>query len=131
MPRNVYSPACQHVLYDSGCGLVKSAFGTNGTVGSGSSETLINWSGATQDFAQETILFSSGDKAGVSANIKSVFPGSGLVLSYPLYVNPTPGDAFTAYWGCDHTQDTCTSKFNNLPNFRGFPYVPNETFTLF
>ena len=42
MPRNVYSPACQHVLYDSGCGLVKSAFATNGTVGSGSSETLIN-----------------------------------------------------------------------------------------
>src|ERR1700731_213768 len=60
-------------------------------------ENWYNWSGATQNFAQGTILFSSGDNAGVSANIKSVFPGSGLVLSYPLYVNPTPGDAFTAY----------------------------------
>ena len=36
MPRNVYSPACQHVLYDSGCTLIKSAFGTAGTVGTGS-----------------------------------------------------------------------------------------------
>jgi hypothetical protein len=30
MPRNVYAPACQHVLYDSGCTLIKSAFGTAG-----------------------------------------------------------------------------------------------------
>ena len=45
MPRNVYSPACQHVLYDSGCTMIKSAFGTAGTVGAGSTGSVINWSG--------------------------------------------------------------------------------------
>ncbi len=33
MPRNLYSPNCQHVLYDSGCALVKGAHGASGTVG--------------------------------------------------------------------------------------------------
>jgi hypothetical protein len=57
MPRNVYSPACQHVLFDSGCGLVKSAFGTSGTVGIGSTEVIINWPGATAKFSQVQFCF--------------------------------------------------------------------------
>ena len=43
---------------------------------------------------------------------------------YPLPFAPSPGDAFTVYAGCDHTQGTCQGRFNNLANFRGFPYVP-------
>jgi hypothetical protein len=42
----------------------------------------------------------------------------------PLQSTPTPGDTFTVYQGCDHTPGTCASKFSNLANFRGFPYVP-------
>jgi hypothetical protein len=38
------------------------------------------------------------------------------------------GDAFTVYLGCDHTQATCTTKFGNLTNFRGFPYIPSPTY---
>jgi uncharacterized phage protein (TIGR02218 family) len=130
MPRNVYSPACQHVLYDSGCGLVKSAFGTAGTVGAGSTGSVINWSGASTNFNQGTITFSSGVNAGVTANVKSAVAGVSLTLSYPLLNAPSAGDAFTAYFGCDHTQFTCTNKFNNLANFRGFPYIPAPTFAV-
>jgi uncharacterized phage protein (TIGR02218 family) len=104
MPRNVYSPACQHVLYDSGCALVKSAFGTAGTAGAGSTGSVINWSGASTNFDQGTITFSSGINAGVTANVKSAVAGVSLVLSYPLLNAPSAGDAFTAYFGCDHTQ---------------------------
>ena len=43
---------------------------------------------------------------------------------YPLPFAPATGDAFNVAFGCDHTQATCVAKFNNLPNFRGFPYVP-------
>jgi uncharacterized phage protein (TIGR02218 family) len=130
MPRNVYSPACQHVLYDSGCGLVRSAFGTAGTVGAGSTGSVINWSGASTNFNQGTITFSSGVNAGVTANVKSAVAGVSLALSYPLLNAPSAGDAFTAYFGCDHTQFTCTNKFNNLANFRGFPYIPAPTFAV-
>jgi uncharacterized phage protein (TIGR02218 family) len=124
MPRNVYSPACQHVLYDSGCGAnggpVKSAYGISGSAGSGSTESLVNWTGAVSQLVQGTLTFSSGVLSGVSATIKSVVNGTSLTLAYPLESAPSPGDAFTAYWGCDHTQTTCTGRFNNLANFRGF-----------
>ncbi|MGH6838715.1 MAG: DUF2163 domain-containing protein [Methylocella sp.] len=128
MPRNVYSPSCQHVLYDSGCALIKSAFGTAGTVGAGSTGSIINWSGASANFNQGTLTFSSGVNAGVSTNVKSAIAGVSLTLSYPLQNAPATGDAFTVYFGCDHTQATCATKFNNVANFRGFPYVPPPTY---
>jgi uncharacterized phage protein (TIGR02218 family) len=137
MPRNVYSPFCQHVLYDSGCGAnggpIKSAYAVMGAVESTSSNPnlIINWTGAIANLVQGTITFSSGVNAGVSSNIKNVVSGTALMLNYPLESAPSPGDTFTAYWGCDHTQATCASRFNNLANFRGFPYVPAPTFTLF
>jgi uncharacterized phage protein (TIGR02218 family) len=80
---------------------------------------------------QGTITVSSGVNSSVSANIKSAVVGVSLTLAYPLESAPSTGDTFTAYWGCDHTQATCTNRFNNLPNFRGFPYVPAPTYTLF
>ena len=49
---------------------------------------------------------------------------SGEICDYPLPYVPTSGDAFTAAQGCDHTMATCSAKFNNLPNFRGYPFVP-------
>jgi uncharacterized phage protein (TIGR02218 family) len=60
----------------------------------------------------------------VTANVNSVVAGTSLTLGYPLQSLPATGDTFTVYQGCDHTPGTCSSKFNNLPNFRGFPYVP-------
>jgi len=47
-----------------------------------------------------------------------------MLFNSPLPFAPNAGDAFTAYPGCDKTQNTCTAKFNNLANFEGFPYVP-------
>lgn len=127
MPRNLYAPACGHVLYDSGCGLVKNAFGASGTVGAGSTNITINWSGASSAYAQGSITFSSGINAGKTATIKQA-AASALSLAYPLVNAPATGDAFTVYQGCDHTMATCQSKFNNLANFRGFPFIPPPTF---
>jgi uncharacterized phage protein (TIGR02218 family) len=124
MPRNVYQPTCLHTLYDSGCTLVKNAFGTNGTVGSGSTASVIAWSGAASVYQQGSITFTSGVNAGVTANVNSTAAGISLTLGYPLQSQPAAGDSFTVYQGCDHTPGTCQSKFNNLANFRGFPYVP-------
>lgn len=129
MPRNLYGPNCQHVLYDSGCTLVKSAHGASGTVGAGSSLVQINWASSSAIYAQGTITFSSGANTGASANVKNADSGA-LYLSYPLPNAPSTGDALTVYQGCDHTQYTCTNKFGNLANFRGFPYIPPPTFAI-
>ena len=123
MPRNLYQPACNHVLFDSGCGLVKNAFGAAGVVGAGASATLVPWAAASSAYAQGTITFTSGANTGVTANIKGA-NGTALTLSYPLPDVPAAGDGFTAYQGCDHTLATCRAKFDNGANFRGFPFVP-------
>ncbi len=124
MPRNLYQPTCLHTLYDSGCTLSKASFASNGVVGAGSNFSQINWSGASANFAQGTISFGSGVNSGVSATVGSALAGVALYLIYPLQSAPAPGDSFTVYFGCDHSEGTCLAKFNNLANFRGFPFVP-------
>ena len=37
-----------------------------------------------------------------------------------------PGDAVTLVAGCDKQFATCKSKFDNVVNFRGFPYMPGN-----
>jgi uncharacterized phage protein (TIGR02218 family) len=124
MPRNLYQPTCLHTLYDSGCTLSKSSFGFAGTVGAGSTFSQINWSGASTNFQQGTLTFTSGVNDGVSVTIGGALNGIYLSLIYPLQSAPAAGDTFMVYFGCDHTEGTCDTKFNNLGNFRGFPFVP-------
>lgn len=123
MPRRLWSPQCTHVLYDSGCGLARGTYSAKGTVGAGATNTWIPWSSASASYAQGSITFTSGANSGAVATIKSA-DSTGLTLVYPLPNVPTAGDAFTAAQGCDHTTTTCKSKFNNLSNFRGYPFVP-------
>src|SRR5262249_21295063 len=111
-------------LYDSGCNVPRGTYATNGTVGAGSTTTLINFAGALALHTQGSIVFSSGANANLRATVKSAVAGASLTLIYPLPTPPATGDAFTVYAGCDHTSATCQTQFNNLANFRGFPYVP-------
>ena len=124
MPRNVFSPTCLHVLYDAGCGVIRGTFSLNGTVGAGSNSNVIYFSGARTGDAQGSLVFTSGANANVRATVKSVQPGTSYSLMYPLPFAPLEGETFNVAFGCDHTQATCRGKFNNLINFRGFPYVP-------
>jgi uncharacterized phage protein (TIGR02218 family) len=124
MPRNLCSPTCLHTLYDSGCDLPRGTFAANGTAGAGSTASQINFAGAQAIHTQGSIVFTSGVNANVSATVKGVAVGAALALIYPLPSPPAAGDAFTVYAGCDHTEATCASRFANLANFRGFPFVP-------
>ena len=124
MPRNLYSATCLHTLYDSGCTLNRGTYATAGSVGAGSSATVIYFAGALAEHGQGSILFTSGANANLRATVRGAAAGAYLVLMYPLPSNPAAGDLFTVYAGCDHTQATCLARFNNLANFRGFPYVP-------
>ncbi len=123
MPRNVYQANCQHVLYDANCSVIAGTYSTAGSVGAGSTQTQIEWTGATSAYQQGTVIFTSGANTGATATIKTA--GSGwMQLAYPLPNAPAVGDAFSASYGCDRTMATCQSRFNNLNQFRGFPFVP-------
>jgi len=129
MPRNLYQAGCQHTLYNAGCGLSRVAFSASASVASGSTTSSIIKSGAMGSKASGYwdlggILFTTGPNANVMRTIKSFDGSNTLSLVNPLPYAPTVGDQFVVYAGCDKTMSTCTSKFNNVVNFKGFPYIP-------
>lgn len=65
----------------------------------------------------------SGANAGTSIEIKAL---SGTTVQTWLGMNfiPQEGDRFYYTPGCDKTRLTCTTKFNNILNFRGEPDMP-------
>ena len=123
MPRRLWSPQCTHVLYDSGCTLAKGTYSAVGAAAAGSTASVIQWASATSAYQQGTIVWTSGANNGARRTIKSATTGS-FALAYPLTSAPATGDTFTVSQGCDHSMSTCKNKFNNLANFRGYPYVP-------
>ncbi len=125
-PRNYYLPACNHALFDAGCGLVKSTYAVAGTCTAGNTTNALYASGLTQAtsyFALGYVIINTGANAGLVRSVKASVSGV-LTLLYPLPVACATSDTFTAYPGCDKLQATCSAKFNNIGKFRGFPYVP-------
>jgi uncharacterized phage protein (TIGR02218 family) len=127
LPRNILQPTCIHTLFDSGCSLNKSSFAVNGTVQAGSTvnKLITNLTQADSYFDNGQLVFNSGANSGHVVAVKQYLNAGGTVyFMVPLSALPSAGDTFTVYPGCDKTQATCTSKFSNLANFGGFPYVP-------
>lgn len=125
LPRNIYQPICLHTVYDAGCGLDRANFRSTATVQANSTASVLRCGLAQSSghFALGTVRFTSGAHAGATRTVKAYAPGL-LTLALPLPAPPAVGDGFEAFPGCDRMQATCVAKFNNLPNFRGFPYIP-------
>lgn len=129
-PSNYVLPQCNHCLFDAGCGLTKATYAAEGTVTAAGGSPTLTVFGTTLTqadgwFALGSVVWTSGKNNGLVCPVKSYTNANGqITLIYPTGVVPAVGDTFTAYPGCDKTQSTCTSKFNNTTHFRGFPYVP-------
>lgn len=126
LPRNLYQASCVHTVYDTGCAVTKSAHTVMGAVtgndGTGqwlqSDRTDIDaW------FDQGVITFITGLNAGLKRTVKAYSSGE-FSFALPLPNAPQVGDTFSVFPGCDKTQSTCQSKFDNLLRFRGYPYIP-------
>lgn len=126
LPKNSYTPSCGRTLYDAGCKAVKATFSASSAAAAGSTNTTVNSAlgQAAGYFELGTITFTSGANNGITRTVRGFSSGT-FDLSLPLPVQPSVGDTFTASAGCDKMQSTCTNKFSNLVNFRGFPFVPN------
>jgi uncharacterized phage protein (TIGR02218 family) len=133
VPREVYQPGCTNTLYDSACGVNRAALTVTGTATAVTDATRITFGHALGQAAAHfdlgVVTFTSGLNAGIARTVKRHVSGQITVLS-PLPFAVAIGDAFSIYPGCDKTQATCTSKFNNVIRFRGHPYIPTpETIT--
>lgn len=125
-PYNTFQPACRWSLYGAGCTLVKASFGVSG-ICYGGNQLLFNSNlgNASAYFDQGVITFTGGPNSGVTRTVRLYLHASGQILLYlPLPFVPTSGSTFTIYPGCDKKMSTCDSKFSNLINFGGFPFIP-------
>ncbi len=73
------------------------------------------------DFGE--ITFTSGLNDGLTREVKSYVPGQ-ITLYQPLPYLASIGDTYTLVAGCAKDMETCRDRFDNLPNFRGEPYIP-------
>lgn len=126
MPRNITQPGCLNAVYDTNCAANKAALTVSGTVTAIGATS--NWIGtgnaqASGWFDQGVIKFNTGPNAGVQRTVKAYSPGN-FWFALPLPNMPQVGDTYSVYPGCDKTMATCSSKFANLPRFRGFPFIP-------
>ena len=128
LPRNQYQPGCLNTVYDGGCTLVKATWQVAGTALAGSTAGSLNVSMAQADgwFDEGLVTFTSGVNNGLTRSVRT-YKGGTMVLISPFPNTPSSGDTFTARPGCDKSQATCSSKFSNLANYRGFPYIPIVT----
>lgn len=114
---------CQHVLYDQHCKADQSSMRVDGEVDSMTSPTILDVSEAS---SYDDGWFSGGilDFEGDSRFIIS-HSDSTIRISRPLS-ELSVGDEVALYPGCDRTMTTCKDKFDNLNNFLGFPWFPQQ-----
>jgi hypothetical protein len=119
--RRLYSRSCSHVLYSAACGAAPIT----------ASAIVSNSTGRTVDLDGGVPGSVSGGLAGGwlqtpegARHMIVSEMGSGVELLYPATIEPGTEVLLTA--GCDHSTATCASRFNNLANYGGFPFIPSK-----
>lgn len=131
----VYSKTCQHVLGDSRCSvdLENSEFSRVLTVEAVLGQNQVFANGAedleTHAFSNGHCVWLSGDNETRHSQItysQKQSNGHQITFWLDLPNEIKVGDTVKCYVGCDRSAGSCKSKFSNLINFGGFPYIPGE-----
>lgn len=124
-----YQRTCRYALYGRGCRLKMENFALDGTATAVSGDT-VTVAAATE---RPNGWWVGGMIRGPDNVLRWILghAGNQLTLSRPLEsigkaIAATGAAAVKLYPGCDHNRETCQTKFNNLPNFGGFPWIPSK-----
>lgn len=130
----LYSKTCDADLGDARCtvDLTSATFKGNGAVTAATSNANFSASGldsyADGFFSRGLVTWATGANAGAAMEVK-LHVNDGTVsfslwesMAYDIGV----GDTFAVTAGCDKSAQTCKSKFDNVANFRGFPFIPGN-----
>lgn len=123
--RACYQIPCRHTLYSTQCGVVKSDYSLRLlNVLSPSSCKLSH-----ADLASKADGWWNGGWAELETGEKRMIvahSGTAVTLNYPFLNISSSGAIVTFYAGCDSLVATCNTKFSNVANFGGFPYIPTD-----
>lgn len=120
-PTPRYQAPCNHILYDTRCGVLESGNKHTTTV-SGILNNIITVGSNPYLFADLAAGMVRRVSSGESRMITGV-TASDITLTYP-FSNISLGDSVEILRGCDHSFTTCKTKFSNGPRYGGTPLVP-------
>ena len=135
----LFTATCNADLGDARCtiNLTDPAFFGSGAVTVSSATSTFDASGldAFDDgwFTQGKLTFTGGANAGFAMEVKIHRRNDSGVTIALWQAMPEPiaaGDTFTITAGCDKRFSTCHDRFNNVVNFRGFPFIPGNDFVI-
>lgn len=114
---------CNHVLYSAGCGANPTACRDSVSITTVDGVTV-----TSNDFAlQADQWFRGGKLEAPSGETRFIADHVGDTVTL---ISPLPGltslDTVWAYWGCDHLEGTCESKFDQLINHLGWSRLPGR-----
>ncbi len=131
----IYQRSCDADLGDSRCtvDLTSPTYKGSGVVDGVATNHTFSASGlgSYQDgwFTGGKVTWVTGGNAGAIMEIK-FHVNNGAEVSFELWetmpFDIVVGDTFSVTAGCDKSLATCRDRFNNVPNFRGFPYIPGN-----
>ncbi len=112
----------ENAIY-KGTGLVTDLLRNRAFMASGLTRFGAGW------FTSGTLTWTSGANAGRITEVLA-HDLDGSIASLTLLEAPVraiaAGDGFIARAGCDKRIATCSAKFANVANFRGFPSIPGQ-----
>ncbi len=125
LPRELMLRTCPHELYGEQCRVNPDAFKVATTISSVSGEPneydITSRGGHPQGFFTAGVIVKTS--TGQRSFIVLDFLGLTLIRKMPgLAVS----DAVEVFAGCDRKVETCRDKFNNVPQFGGFPRLPER-----
>jgi uncharacterized phage protein (TIGR02218 family) len=127
--RRLYQYSCPHVLYSIGdglCNVVKATYKVTATLSAVSGLTLTSSTFGLQAdgyFAGGFVELSTGGV--INRRFIMEHTGNNITLNQQLF-GAASGMSVDVFPGCSHDMDTCRTKFNNLLNYGGFPWIPRK-----
>ncbi len=123
--RRLYQKSCPHVVYGTGCGLIRDTYKSTKAVSTVSGTTITVGSIGVADgyYAGGCLEWTSSGVIHRRAIHSQT--GGALVIGFPIQ-GIAASASVDLYPGCDHTLATCNSKFANAPNYGGMPFFPDK-----
>lgn len=116
-----YERSCRHSLYNARCTLSMSSFQLVAYVSGADGIDLV----IADASAQVDGYYTGGVVMDDNGSYRLITKHVGTAIRINRRFAASPGNTnVTLYPGCDKAKATCISKFNNLPNFGGFPFIP-------
>jgi uncharacterized phage protein (TIGR02218 family) len=122
VPRMLYQTQCNNMLYDVNCTVNPALFTFAGHISAinGLVVTVPEASGKPDGYYNGGYIKDGETFVFIQTHVGTLL--TVLAITPALLV----GDNITTTAGCDRTRATCVAKFNNLDNFLGFPYIPDQ-----